>query len=86
MGRGSKEYRFQTDEKDIADKMKRRNKFILVGSGMNTQLWIFATTFKRPDIAKKVFETLTGEKSNFDSEDEIFYSECNLSSPKKRVA
>ncbi len=72
--RGKPYYRFQTDDKDIADKMKRRNKFVLIGWGVNCELWIYQVSFSRPDIAKKVFETLIGKKSNFDSKAEIFYS------------
>ena len=72
--RGKPYYRFQTDNKDTADKMKRRNKFELFGWGVNCELWIYQVSFSRPDIAKKVFETLIGKKSNFDSKAEIFYS------------
>jgi len=72
--KGKPYYRFQTDDKDIADKMKRRNKFELVGWGVNCELWIYQVSFSRLDIAKKVFETLIGKKSNFNSKDEIFYS------------
>ena len=84
--RGKPYYRFQTDEVEIRDKMKRRQKFNLVGWGINCSLWVYVATFNRPDIAKKAFKTLTGKKSNFDSEEGIFYSECNLLSPKKRAA
>lgn len=72
--RGKPYYRFQTDDKDISDKMKRRNKFELVGWSVNCELWIYQVSFSRCDIAKKVFETLIGKKSNFDSKAEIFYS------------
>jgi len=74
MGRGSKDYRFQTDQKEISDKMKRRNKFKLTARGWNCNLWIYLVNFTRPDLAKKSFETLIGKKSNFDSKAEIFYS------------
>ena len=84
--RGKPYYRFQTDDKDIADKMKRRQKFVLVGWGYNCALWIYQVQFKRPTIAKKAFETLTGKKSNFDSKKEIFYPECNLSTTEKSAA
>jgi len=67
-------YRFQTDDKDIADKMKRRNKFTLTACGVNCKLWIYQVTFSRPDIAKKAFETVTGKKANFDSKQEMYYS------------
>ncbi len=72
--RGKPYYRFQTDDKDIADKMKRRNKFELIGWGVNCNLWIYQVKFSRPDIAKKAFETVTGKKANFDSKQEMYYS------------
>ena len=72
--KGKPYYRFQTDDKDIADKMKRRNKFELIGWGVNCELWIYQVSFSRTDIAKKVFETLIGKKSNFDSKADLFYS------------
>jgi len=86
MGRGSKQYRFQTDEKSIADKMKRRQKFRLVGLGINSSLWIFQSVFTRPDIAKKAFDSLIEGKAIFDFEEEIYYSEGKLSSPENKVA
>jgi len=67
-------YRFQTDEREINSKMKRRQKFELVGWGINCKLWIYLVQFKRPDIAKKVLKSIVGNKVNFDSKGEIFYS------------
>jgi len=58
--RGKKYYRFQTDEREIANKMKRRNKFELVGWGDNCELWIFQSIFSRPDIARNAFKSITG--------------------------
>ena len=84
--RGKKYYRFQTDEREIAYKMKRRNKFELVGWGVNCELWIFWTTFSRPDIARKAFKTLTEGEIEFDDREEIFFSEGNLSAPPKKAA
>ena len=84
--RGKCYFRFQTEEKIIADKMKRRNKFKLVGSGFNTNLWIFQATFTRPDIAKKALKTLSGNKVKFNQEEEIFYSETNTSNKEKKAA
>ncbi|NMB82016.1 MAG: hypothetical protein GYA14_09375 [Ignavibacteria bacterium] len=67
--RGQKFYRVQTDEKEVAEKLKRRNGFKLSGWSINGHsLWIFACTFTRPDIAKKVLKSVTGQKSNIDSE------------------
>ncbi len=84
--RGKEFYRFQTDERDIANKMKRRNKFELVGWGVNCNLWIFQSTFSRPDIARKAFQTLTEGKIEFDDREEIFFSEGILSSLQKEAA
>ena len=84
--RGKKYYRFQTDEIDIAKKMKRRNKFELVGRGVNCELWIFQSTFSRPDIARKAFQSITGRKAEYDDREEIFFSEGTLSSPQRKVA
>ena len=84
--RGKPYYRFQTDSIAIKNKMKRRDKFNLVGRGLNCALWIFQVIISRPDIAKKMFETLTEEKANFNSEDEIFYSEGKSLDTEKSVA
>ena len=84
--RGKPYYRFQTEDKKTADKMKRRNKFKLVGIGFNTNLWIFQATFTRPDIAKKALKTLSGNKVKFNQEEEIFYSETNTSNEEKKAA
>lgn len=84
--RGKPYYRFQTDEIEIKNKMKRRQKFELVSWGVNCKLWIYQVSFSRPDVAKKAFETLVGKKPIFDSKQEIFYPECNLSSSEKSAA
>lgn len=84
--KGKPFYRFQTDEKEISDKMKRRQKFILSASGYNTPLWVFQTTFNRADIAKKVLKTLTGGKIEFDASEDIYLSESPNSNEQKRVA
>lgn len=84
--RGKKYYRYQTDEKAIADKMKRRHKFELVGWGDNCELWVFQAIFSRPDIAKKAFKTLTGCKIEFDDREEVFLSAGILSSLQIKAA
>ena len=69
-----KYYRVQTDDKDIAKKLFRRNGFRLSGYGKNsdsangTRLWIFCCEFSRPDIARKTLESVTGESARIDSE------------------
>ncbi len=72
--KGRPYYRFQTDDKDIADKMKRRNKFNLTARGWNCNLWIYLTTFNRPQIAKNALKTLTGNSVKFDKNKNIFYA------------
>ena len=84
--RGKKYYRFQTDEKEVANKMRRRNKFELVGWGVKCELWIFQSTFSRPDIARNAFKSITGRKAEYDDRAEIFFSEGTLSSPQRKVA
>lgn len=67
--RGQKFYRVQTDEKEIADKLKRRKGYKLSAYSLKGHpLWIFTCRFTRPDIAKKVLKSATGEKLNIDSE------------------
>lgn len=73
--RGKPFYRFQTDEREIHNRMKRREKFKLVADGANCNLWIYQATAARSDIARKMLKTLSGSKVNFDSKDDIFYSE-----------
>lgn len=72
--RGKPFYRFQTDEKEIHNRMKRREKFKLVAEGVTCNLWIYQANAARPDIARNILKTLSGAKVNFDSKDEIFYS------------
>ena len=84
--RGKKYYRFQTDESEIANKMRRRNKFEIVGWGDNCELWIFQAIFSRPDIARNAFQSITGRKAEYDDREEIFFSEGTLSSPQRKVA
>lgn len=68
-------YRFQTDEREIHNRMKRREKFKLVADGVNCNLWIYQANAARPDIARKMLKTLSGAKVNFDAKAEVFYSE-----------
>lgn len=61
--KGKKFYRVQTDDKFIADKLKRRNGFKLTAKGLNTSFWIFLAEFSRPDIARKTINNLTDKKA-----------------------
>ena len=65
---GEKYYRVQTDNKDVAKKLYRRNGFRLCGFGTNVNLWIFCCEFSRRDIAKKAIESVTGDKGKIDTE------------------
>ena len=71
---GKKYYRVQTDDKDVAKKLFRRNGFRLSAYGMNSDssngsgLWIFCCEFSRPDIARKAIESVTGENGKIDAE------------------
>lgn len=76
--RGKQFYRFQTDDKIIADRMKRREKFKLAGRGYNCCLWIYQAIFTRPDIAKKAFKTLTGSKPILNKADDVFEAVSNM--------
>ena len=84
--RGKKYYKVQTDDKDVAMKMKRRNGFRLCGYAVNaapangvngasgtTSVWIFSCEFSRPDIAKKTLKSITGKNGKIDSEGEFVY-------------
>ncbi|MFH1196970.1 MAG: hypothetical protein V1720_14830 [bacterium] len=67
--RGQTEYRLQTDERAIYEKLKRRNGFNLVGCSISGQnLWIYSCNFSRPDISTKTFQNITGQKPEIDSE------------------
>lgn len=71
--RGKRFYRVQTNEKIIADKLKRRNKFYLTAVAMNVSLWIYGCEFTRPDIAKKTLKSVTGKSVKIDSEGLFIY-------------
>ena len=72
--KGKPYYRFQTDDKDIADKMKRRNKFELSAWGVNCKLWIYIVEFPRPIRAKEALKSLTKKGLKFDENKEIYCS------------
>ena len=69
--RGEPHYKFQTDDKAIAEKMRRR-KFHLAAWGVNCNLWIYQSAYSRPDIARKVFKTLTGKVPIYNKNKDIF--------------
>jgi hypothetical protein len=71
--RGKNFYRVQTDEKLIANKLKRRKGFNLSVFSVNDNLWIFSCLFSRPDIAKKVLKNVTGKDARIDSDGVVLY-------------
>lgn len=77
--KGKPYYRFQTNDKKLADKMKRRNKFKLTADTNNPEYWIFLAIINRPSTAKKVFKTLYKEKPILNKKDDIFYPESYYS-------
>ena len=71
--RGKKFYKVQTDDKEAAKKMKRRNGFHLCGYGWNNSLWIFTCQFSRPDIARQTLKSITCKKPKIDCEGMFVY-------------
>jgi hypothetical protein len=84
--RGKKFYRFQTDNREIANNLKRRKNFKLVGCGVNCKLWIFQSTFSRPDIARKTFQNITKGEIEFDAREEVLFSTSKLSDSHNKAA
>jgi hypothetical protein len=84
--RGKPYYRFQTDEKELADKMKRREKFKLVSKGLNCYHWIYLATYTRPDLARKTFKALCGKVAILNKNEDIFQFECNISKSENSAA
>ncbi len=76
---------FQTSNQAAAAKMKRREKFKLVGYGYKCPLWIFQAQFDRPDIAREVLRTLAGNKIEYISAEDVFVARVTEtpSQPKK---
>ena len=72
--RGEMVFRFQTDEQGVAEKMRRRIKFILTGTGLNCKLWIYIATFYSPQKARGALAQLTGRKVKKDSSEDIYYA------------
>ncbi len=71
--KGKNFYKVQTDEAEIAHRIKRRNGFRLSAIGMNCKLWIFNCEFTRPDRARRVIKSITDKKWRIDSEGVIIY-------------
>ena len=72
--RGLMFFRFQTDEPKVAEKMRRRKKFILAGDGLNCKIWIYIATFYSPQKARGALAQLTGRKVKNDISKDIYYA------------
>jgi len=72
--RGEMRFWFQTDESEVAEKMRRRNKFTLNGRGMNCKIWIYIATFYSPQKARKALAQLTGREVQKDSNEDTYYA------------
>lgn len=71
--RGKRFYKVQTDDRNAANKMKRRNGFHLCAVAVNENFWIFSCEFARPDIARKTLKSIMGKKEKLDSEGMFVY-------------
>ena len=56
-----KDFRFQTNCKEIYQRLKRRDRFWLVGWAINADLWIFQAMFPTTQKALYVLNNLTDE-------------------------
>lgn len=83
---GEKYYWFQTNNREAANKMKRRNKFKLVSYGVNCDLWVFEAIFTRPDIARNALKTLAGNVVKFDKKDEVYEAVIVISKDESMAA
>ena len=83
--KGKSYFWFQTENKEAAAKMKRREKFKLVGRGFKYPIWIFQAPFDRPDIARNALKTLAGSKVKFLPSENVFCAKVTdcPSTPKK---
>jgi hypothetical protein len=58
MGRGSKEFRFQTTNPQIARRLKRTKGWESITLYCNQPLWIFQKSFNKPQDARKKLKSL----------------------------
>ena len=84
--RGKPDFRFQTTNRKIAAKMKKRNKFELVAWGLNSDLWIFQAIFGKPETARKALKALAGNTIKYDKNEDLFYAPISLSKDQKEAA
>ena len=72
--RGEMRFWFQTDEPEVAERMRRRQKFTLTGRGMNCKIWIYISTFYSPQKARGALAQLTNRKVQKDSSEDMYYA------------
>jgi hypothetical protein len=72
--RGEMIFRIQTDESAVAERMRRRKRFELTGSGMNCRLWIYKASFYSAQKARGALRQLTGRKVKKDIEEGVLYA------------
>jgi len=67
-------FAYQTDDKIIADKMERREKFLLFNEGMNCNHWVYHTDKRSTRNALSTLKTLSGIEPKYRSFEDIW--EC----------
>ena len=70
-------FAFQTNDKDIAFKMKRRKGLSLFNYGINCEHWVYHLTLEAGDseeIAIRILKKLTSNEPIFNSEMEVWES------------
>lgn len=65
-------YAYQTDDKTIADKMKRRKKFYLFNKGWNCNHWVFHVPKKNQRDALNTLKSLTNTKPRYNIKNEVW--------------
>lgn len=83
---GEKYFWFQTNNKEAANRMKRRNKFRLVSYGVNCDYWVFEAIFTRPDIARNALKTLAGNAVKYNKNDDVYFAPIRISEKEKKAA
>ena len=56
------DYRIQTNDADVAKKLRRRNTANLAGYAINAKLWIFRLQYASPKLAKQGLIRICGTK------------------------
>lgn len=67
-------YAYQTDDKTIADKMERREKFYLFNKGWNCNHWVFHVPKKNQRDALNTLKALTNKEPEYNSKSDVWES------------